>query len=231
VSDVSSPSPYPADARHLLVIGAGPGIGAATARRFTRDGYRVTLVARHRDKLEELAAGLRSTGAEVAVVRADAADPGQLREALSSLYAAPNPPGVVLYNVAQLTPDDLLSAAPEDLLRAHTVDVVGGVVAAQVAVPAMRASGGGTLLFTGGGLADQPHPGIATLSLGKLGLRGVANLLGAQLAEDGIRVRTLTVNGMVSPGTPFDPEHIAERYRRLVDNAKPGFVDEHFNGP
>ncbi|HZE50979.1 MAG TPA: SDR family NAD(P)-dependent oxidoreductase [Jatrophihabitantaceae bacterium] len=231
MSDVSSPSPHPADARHLLVIGVGPGIGAATARRFTRDGYRVTLVARHRDKLEELAADLRSTGAQVAVVRADAADPGQLREALSSLYAAPNPPGVVLYNVAQVTPDDLLSAAPEDLLGAHTVDVVGGVVAAQVAVPAMRAAGGGTLLFTGGGLADQPHPGLATLSLGKLGLRGVANLLGAQLAEDGIRVRTLTVNGAVAPGTPFDPGHIAERYRRLVDNAEPGFVDEHFNGP
>jgi len=230
VSDVTSPAPQPADARHLLVIGAGPGIGAATARRFARDGYRVTLAARQPDKLEELAADLRSFGGEVAIVRVDAADPGQLREALGSLYAAPNPPGVVLYNVAQLTPDDLLSVAPEDLLGAHTVDVVGGVVAAQVAVPAMRASGGGTLLFTGGGLADQPHPSLATLSLGKLGLRGVANLLGAQLAEDGIRVRTLTVNGMVAPGTPFDPEHIAERYRRLVDEAKPGFVDEHFNG-
>ena len=231
MSDVLSSSPHPADARHLLVIGAGPGIGAATARRFARDGYRVTLAARHRDKLEELAGDLRPIGAEVAIVRVDAADPGQLREALSSLYAAANPPGVVLYNVAQLTPDDLLSAAPDDLLGAHTVDVVGAVVAAQVAVPAMRAAGGGTLLFTGGGLADQPHPGLATLSLGKLGLRGVANLLGAQLAEDGIRVLTLTVNGAVAPGTPFDPGHIAERYRRLVDNAEPGFVDEHFNGP
>ncbi|MGW7540441.1 SDR family NAD(P)-dependent oxidoreductase [Streptomyces sp. NPDC054770] len=230
MSAVTSSSPHPADARHLLVIGAGPGIGAATARRFARDGYRLTLAARHRDKLEELAADLRSTGAEVAVVRVDAADPGQLREALSSLYAAPNPPGVVLYNVAQLTPDDLLSAAPEDLLGAYTVNVVGGVVAAQVAVPAMRAAGGGTLLFTGGGLADQPHPSLATLSLGKLGLRGVANLLGTQLADDGIRVLTLTVNGAVEPGTPFDPEHIAERYRQAVDVAKPGFVDEPFNG-
>lgn len=226
MSDVT----HPADARHLLVIGAGPGIGAATARRFARDGYRVTLAARNHDKLEELAGDLRPTGAEVSIVRVDAADPGQLREELGSLYATPNPPGVVLYNVAQLVPNDLLSAAPEDLLAAHTVDVVGGVVAAQVAVPAMRASGGGTLLFTGGGLADQPHPGLATLSLGKLGLRGVANLLGTQLADDGIRVLTLTVNGMVEPGTPFDPEHIAERYLRLVDDAKPGFVDDHFNG-
>jgi short-subunit dehydrogenase len=230
VSDATSYSPHAADARHLLVIGAGPGIGAATARRFARDGYRVTLAARQRDKLEELAAELRSIGAEVAIVRIDAADPWQLRAALSELYAAPKPPGVVLYNVAQLTPDDLLSTAPGDLVGAYLVDVVGGVVAAQVAVPAMRAAGGGTLLFTGGGLADQPHPNLATLSLGKLGLRGVANMLGAQLADDGIRVFTLTVNGAVEPGTPFDPEHIAERYRRAVDDAKPGFVDEHFNG-
>ena len=77
---------------------------------------------------------------------------------------------------------------------------------------------------------DQPHPNLATLSLGKLGLRRVANLLGTQLADDGIRVLTLTVNGAVEPGTPFDPDHIAERYRRAIDDAKPGFVDEHFNG-
>ena len=230
MSDATFPSLHPAHARHLLVIGAGPGIGAATARRFARDGYRLTLAARQPDKLEELAAELRSIGAEVAIVRLDAADPWQLRAALSELYAATNPPGVVLYNVAQLTPDDLLSTAPGDLVGAYLVDVVGGVVAAQVAVPAMRASGGGTLLFTGGGLADQPHPSLATLSLGKMGLRGVANLLGTQLADDGIRVFTLTVNGAVEPGTPFDPEHIAERYRRAVDDAKPGFVDEHFNG-
>jgi NAD(P)-dependent dehydrogenase (short-subunit alcohol dehydrogenase family) len=230
VSDVTSVSPHPADARHLLVIGAGPGIGAATARRFARDGYRVTLAARHPDKLETLAADLRVTGAEVAVVRVDAADPGQLRAALGTVYAAPNPPGVVLYNIAQLTPDDLLSVAPEDLLGAYTVDVVGAVIAAQVALSAMRAAGGGTLLFTGGGLADRPHPSLATLSLGKLGLRGVANLLGTRLADDDIRVLTLTVNGAVQPGTPFDPEHIAERYRRLVEEAKPGFLDEHFNG-
>jgi hypothetical protein len=35
---------------------------------------------------------------------------------------------------------------------------------------------------------------------------------------------------MVQPGTPFDPAHIAERYRRAIDDAKPGFVDAHFNG-
>jgi NAD(P)-dependent dehydrogenase (short-subunit alcohol dehydrogenase family) len=33
-------------ARHLLLVGAGPGLGAAIARRFARDGYRVTLVTR-----------------------------------------------------------------------------------------------------------------------------------------------------------------------------------------
>jgi NAD(P)-dependent dehydrogenase (short-subunit alcohol dehydrogenase family) len=103
-------------------------------------------------------------------------------------------------------------------------------VTAQVAVPAMRAAGGGTLMFTGGGLADQPEPNLATLSLGKLGLRGVANMLGAQLSDDGIRVVTITVGGAVEPGTPFAPEHIAERYRELVSVAKPGYSELPFNG-
>ena len=230
MSTGTPPAPHAADERHLLVIGAGPGIGAATARRFARDGYRVTLAARNRDKLEELAADLRLTGAEVALVRVDAADPEQLREALGSLYSAPNPPGVVLYNVGQIVFDDLLSTTSEDLQGANTMNVVSGVVTAQVAVPAMRAAGGGTLMFTGGGLADQPEPNLATLSLGKLGLRGVANMLGAQLSDDRIRVVTITVGGAVEPGTPFAPEHIAERYRELVSVAKPGYSELPFNG-
>jgi len=88
VSDVGSPSPHPADARHLLVIGAGPGIGAATARRFIRDGYRVTLAARHRDRLEELAADVRSTGAEVAVVAAGASESAHLHTGFQGIQAA-----------------------------------------------------------------------------------------------------------------------------------------------
>jgi NADP-dependent 3-hydroxy acid dehydrogenase YdfG len=43
------------DDRHLLLVGAGPGLGLAIARRFGVGGYAVTLVARNAEGLDELA--------------------------------------------------------------------------------------------------------------------------------------------------------------------------------
>jgi len=77
------------DPRHLMLVGAGPGLGAAIARRFARDGYRLTLVARSEQAIATIAQQLRATGTDVAVVLADAGDPELLRAALSPVFAAP----------------------------------------------------------------------------------------------------------------------------------------------
>src|SRR6188472_4007794 len=53
---VGAAGPGSVDARHLLLVGAGPGLGVAVARRFAVGGYRVTLVARSTDGLRDLAA-------------------------------------------------------------------------------------------------------------------------------------------------------------------------------
>jgi hypothetical protein len=45
------------DLRHLLVIGAGPGLGGAIAHRFAQGGYHLTLLARRSDELAKLEAG------------------------------------------------------------------------------------------------------------------------------------------------------------------------------
>src|ERR1700722_9210291 len=63
------------DNRRLLLVGAGPGLGVAVARRFAGGGYRVTLVARSTDGLADLAHGLADTGAKIDTVWADAGDP------------------------------------------------------------------------------------------------------------------------------------------------------------
>jgi NAD(P)-dependent dehydrogenase (short-subunit alcohol dehydrogenase family) len=100
------------DPGHLLLVGTGPGLGAAIARRFAREGYRLTLVARSEDTIPTIAEELRAAGA--------------------------------------------------DLADAYAVDVIGGVLTAQLAVPAMRAAGRGTLLFTGGGFADAEQPAASS---------------------------------------------------------------------
>jgi short-subunit dehydrogenase len=68
-----------ADPRHLLVIGAGPGLGGAIAHRFAQGGYHLTLLARRTDGLAKLASDLAGAGAAVDTVAADANDPEGLR--------------------------------------------------------------------------------------------------------------------------------------------------------
>ena len=67
------------DPRHLLVIGAGPGLGGGIAHRFAHGGYHLTLLARRADGLAKLASDLADTGAAVDTVAADASDPAGLR--------------------------------------------------------------------------------------------------------------------------------------------------------
>ena len=74
------------DNRHLLLVGAGPGLGMAVARRFAEGGYRVTLVARSTDGLLALADSLADTGAQIDTAAADASDPEGLRARMTELY-------------------------------------------------------------------------------------------------------------------------------------------------
>jgi len=202
--------PATVDPKHLLMIGAGPGISSGVVRRFGREGFRGTLISRGGSV--DLAAELRGEGIEVEAIAADIADLDGYRKTLEGIFDAPGAPGVVVYNAALVDPGQILDVTVERLRTAHDVDVLGAVVAAQVAAPVLRAAGGGTLLATSGGFADNPVPALATLSIGKAALRSAQTLIAAGVAEDGIHAATITVAGAVEPGTDFDPDKIAELF-------------------
>ena len=218
------------DGRHLLLVGAGAGLGSAIARRFATGGYRVTLVARSAARLDELARSLDDTGAEINTIEADAINPEDLRVRMAELYGGGGAPGVVIYNAVMGVPDQLLNSTVGHLQEAYAVDVIGAIVIAQEAAPAMRAAGSGTVIVTGGGFADHPIPALATVSLGKAALRSAATMLGVDLGPDGIRVATLTIDGQIVADTPFDPARIAERYWEIVHLDEPWQAEFRFTG-
>jgi short-subunit dehydrogenase len=218
------------DNRHLLLVGAGPGLGMAVARRFADGGYRVTLVARSTDGLRDLAESLAETGAQIDTVAADASDPEALGARIAQLYNEQGAPGLIVYNAVMGSPDQLLSSSVEHLQTAYAVDVIGAIVVTQVVAPAMRAAGSGTIIVTGGGFADYPIPALATVSLGKAALRSAATMLGADLEPDGIRVATLTIMGQIVAGTAFDPENIAKQYWEVVHSDDPWQAEFRFTG-
>ncbi|MCU1480895.1 MAG: hypothetical protein JWQ19_1681 [Subtercola sp.] len=205
----------PLEHSHAVIVGAGPGIGASVARRFAREGYRLTLLARNTERLEALATSIRSQGTEVDVRAADAAEPGSFRVALEAVRAQSVRPAVLVYNAAMLVPSTLLTVSADELLEGYSVDVVGAIIAAQVFVPAMQQAKAGTVIFTSGSAAVRPSPDIATVSLGKAALRSAATMLAETVRDDGVHVVSVTVSGAVKAGTPFDPDLIADTYWRL----------------
>jgi NAD(P)-dependent dehydrogenase (short-subunit alcohol dehydrogenase family) len=217
--------PETVDPDHLLLIGAGPGVGAAVVRRFGREGFRSTLISR--SGTPDLASELRGVGVEIETIAADIGDLDGYRRMLEGIFDAPGAPGVVVYNAALPDPGQILDATVEQLRTAHDVDVLGAVIAAQVAAPVLRAAGSGTLLATSGGFADHPVPALATLSIGKAALRSAQTLIAAGVAADGIHGATVTIAGAVEPGTAFDPDDIADLFWTAHTDPKDAWQTEY----
>ena len=223
-------SPTSIDPRRVLILGAGPGLGAAVARRFGREGFAVSLVARRGQALTELADQLRSTGITVDTVTADAADPHGFRNVLEDL-AERITPGVVVYNAALIASDNVLTSDTQYLLDTYAIDVLGAISAAQVFTPAMRQAGHGTFLATGGYAGVDPQPAYATISLGKAGLRAAVSLMHDELKTDGVHAASVTVAGAIAAGTPMDPDRIADTYWSLHTHPAGDWTSEtYFDG-
>jgi NAD(P)-dependent dehydrogenase (short-subunit alcohol dehydrogenase family) len=198
-----------------VVVGAGPGVGLAVARRFAREGFVPVLLARRADNLAALAATLEAEGHSPHAYAASATDEFQLNGALHQIEADLGGVDVLVYNAAavrQATPSQL---APDDFLADLRAGVVGALVCAQAVLPGMRSLGHGTLLFTGGGFAFEPMAALASLGVEKAALRNLAFSLHQELAPEGIHAAMVTIGGMVGSSERFAPEAIAEAYWTL----------------
>lgn len=211
---------------HCIIIGLGPGIGMALAHRFGREGYSLSLVARRPEALGAACTELAAKGIGAKSYPADAGKVELLRQAIAQAIAANGTPDLLIYNAAAVTPKPASLLEPEQLLRDFSTGVAGAMVAAQAVIPAMRAARKGSILFTGGGFAFEPMPNLASLGIEKAAIRNLAFALAKELAPEGIHIGTVTVGGMVKPGTPFAPELIAEEFWKLHNQPAGAFERE-----
>jgi len=203
-----------------VIIGAGPGIGMAVARRFAKEGYRIALLSRQPEKLELAIVDLQNQGADAHTFEVNAANDHQVRRVFDRIEVQMGEPDVLVYNAfaMQYTQPSMLN--PEKVIQDFKVNVTGALVSAQCVIPHMQEHNDGTIIFTGGGLALSPRPEYASLSLSKAALRSLAFSLAMEVEADNIHVATVTIAGFVKPGTHFDPDLIAEKYWLLHTQEK-----------
>jgi short-subunit dehydrogenase len=215
--------------KSIAVLGAGPGLGQAVARRYAREGYAVTLVGRRQEPLDRLAEDLASSGTTAHVITADLSDTGATARLAGQIRARAGHPDAFYYAptpatgfvpAANLTPEHARAFMP---LIFYTM-----LALVQEFLPHMLEQGDGAILTAQGGSTVQGLPDMSGPSPAQAAQRNYLQALHAEVAEKGVYVGMLYVGAAIAnsafhtemeqakaAGHPVwempavDPEHLA----------------------
>lgn len=198
----------------LAVIGAGPGLGAAVARKFGAAGFHIALLSRTQANVDALAAELGQAGITARGYTADVRDAAALTTALDRAAAELGPIEVLQYSpIPQrefLRP--VLETTAADLRAALEFSVLGPLTAVAQVLGGMREAGQGTVLFVNGSSAIRPNATYAGTSIAFAGESAYAQMLHDALTGSGVHVGQLIIPGAIRPGHPtHDPDVLAEK--------------------
>jgi short-subunit dehydrogenase len=186
--------------KKLVIIGSGPGFGTALAERFGREGWRIVNVARNAERLETAAKALREKGVDAVSRACDITD----AQALDKLVREESENGGIdylNYNAVGIGRITLAAQSLESIGPDLMVGIGGGMVAARAAIPAMKARGEGTIIFSGGDLAIRPEHDYVARSVAKAGLRCLAEALWKDPEHRSLRIGYVNIDAHVSgPG-------------------------------
>lgn len=196
----------------IIIIGAGPNLGLAIARRFGREGMSVGLVSRTQSKLDDLAARLDGEGVRAKGAAADIRDADALTAAIGSLTASLGPAEVLEYSPrpAKEFMKPILETSVDDVRGALEFSVLGAVAATRAVLDPMREIGHGTILFTTGGAAINPYPLRAGVGISFAGEVAYARMLHDELADSGVHVAHTAIAGRIAEGGDHEPADIAD---------------------
>ena len=210
-----------------VVVGVGPGLGAALVRRFA-PAYAVAMLARKAEYLQALADEIRHSGATVLALSCDVSDRAQITAAFRAIRTDLSDPAVLLYNAGSGTFGTITEITPAQYEADWRVNAFGAFVAAKEVAPGMIARGRGAMLFTGATAGVKAGPKSVAFGPAKFALRGLAQSLARDLGPQGIHVAWINVDGSIDiPGarglkpslTDSDflkPEAVAETYWHLA---------------
>ncbi|MGV9288181.1 SDR family NAD(P)-dependent oxidoreductase [Streptomyces sp. NPDC003719] len=205
----------------IAIVGAGPGMGLAIARTFGSRGFDVALIARDRDKLDDLVARLDAEGITAAAFPADVLDHEALTQALKGAATRFGGIDVLEYSPAGSLASAKLTAPsetdPADVQWAMDLLLHGAIAATRAVLPAMREAGAGTLIYTNGAGSIDPTPMLGNLNAAQAALRNWVLGLHKELADTGVRAAHAVIGVWVGtdapPGVPAAPaEEIAPLY-------------------
>jgi NAD(P)-dependent dehydrogenase (short-subunit alcohol dehydrogenase family) len=171
-----------------VVVGVGPGLGAALVARLLGEGLSVVAVARDARRLQ---ATLAEQGlSQARALAADAVDAAAIAALFTQVERELGPPSLVIFNAGTYEPAGILELTPAQLERSWRVGCLGGFIVGQAAARAMLPRGRGTVLFSGATASVRGSARFAALAVPKFGLRALPRAWRASWDPRGCTSRT-----------------------------------------
>jgi short-subunit dehydrogenase len=173
---------------HVIVTGASSGIGEAVAREYLKRGALLTLVARRRAKLEELASGNEH---RCHVVEADLSDTAHACDWVDGAVAALGPVDVLVNNAGAQIVGPAAATPWEDAERLLRLNELSPLRLAMCVLPAMLKRRHGTIVDISSVAALAPPPGMLFYNASKAALAAASETLREELRGTGVHVMTV----------------------------------------
>ncbi|PSN66244.1 NAD(P)-binding protein [Corynespora cassiicola Philippines] len=185
----------------IAIVGAGPGIGEAVARRFATEGFAVALLARSEDTLQAMAQGINADIPEgtaqyyITDLRVEDTVLASFKKIREDL----GPVQVLVYNAGarRVNGRSILDTTTEEFENFTKINLFGAFWSSKCVLPDMLAAGKGTILFTSATGALRGMPGLASFSPGKFGLRSLCQILTREYQSKGIHSAHIIIDGPV----------------------------------
>jgi NAD(P)-dependent dehydrogenase (short-subunit alcohol dehydrogenase family) len=170
-----------------IIVGAGPGLGAALALRFARAEMNVAMAARNVARIETLASEFSGIVHRTIAIACDATRESDVKTLFERVGAECGPPALVVYNAGAFVRKSVLDTTAEEFERCWRAGCLGGFLVGREAARAMLARNAkhkGTIIFTGATASLRGGALFHNLAVGKFGLRAGAKH-GARAATTG----------------------------------------------
>ncbi|CAG2160959.1 SDR family NAD(P)-dependent oxidoreductase [Cupriavidus numazuensis] len=190
-----------------LLVAAGDAVGAAVARKFATNGYKVCIARRDAEKSQALIDELTEQGCDIRAFSVDARKESQVQELFARVEAEVGPIEVSLYNGGANIKKPLLETTEKIFHRSWELACFAGFLVGREAARYMVPRGRGTMLFTGATSSLRGGAGYAAFSAAKMGLRGAVQAMARELGPLNIHVMHLIIDAGVDS---------AEIHRRLA---------------
>jgi len=206
-----------------IITGGGTGIGRACALLFAREGAKVALAARRREKLEAVAREITAAGGAALALECDVTEKSSVEHAVRAAQEHFGRINVIVNNAGAMHVGTVEETSGADWDRVIAANLTGTFLMSRASLPALRQSGGGSIVNIGSYLGIVAIAQRAAYCASKGGVTLLTKAMALDHAREGIRVNcicpALIETEMALDAMARTPDPAA--YRRLRESQIP----------